>query len=116
VALGARWDLHHPRHRADHHLDHGGLPPGENINASLSTTAEQWGIQRGEKVTKNDEATFRGLPARRVTITGLEQGKDDATIEALMARRRDQLIVVVSRSVYADHPHFARLVGNFNFL
>ena len=92
------------------------FPPGENINASLSTTAEQWGNQLGGKVTRNDEATFRGLPARRVTITGLEQGKDDATIEALMTRRRDQLIVVVSRSVYADHPQFARLVDNFNFL
>lgn len=91
-------------------------PSGENVDASLAATAEQWGIALGGKVTANDEATFDGFPARRVTITDLSQGKEDATIEAVLVRRKEQLVVLVSRSVYTDHPQFGRLVQNFSFV
>jgi hypothetical protein len=90
-------------------------PTAENVDASLASAAEQWANALGGKVTDNDEATFDGFPARRVTITNVEQGSDDATIEAVLVRRNDQLVVLTSRSVYPDHPQFGRLVENFSF-
>lgn len=91
-------------------------PAGENIDAALASTAVLWGAALGGKVTENDEATFEGFPARRVTITDLKQGDEDATIEAVLIRRDEQLVVLVSRSVYPDHPQFSRLVENFSFV
>lgn len=90
-------------------------PAGENVDAALASAAEQWANALGGKVTTNDEATFGGFPARRVTITDVSQGDDDATIEAVLIRRDEQLVVLVSRSVYTDHPQFGRLVENFSF-
>ncbi len=86
------------------------FPEGENIDASLTTTAEQWATQLGGTVTENSEATYAGLPARRVTVDRLDQGDQDATVDALLIRRRDQLFVIQSRSIYPDHPQFSRLV------
>ena len=87
----------------------------EERNASLASAAVQWGATLGGTVSRNDEATFQGLPARRVEITGLKQGRDEATIEAVLIRRGDQLVALTSRSVYPDHPQFGRLVENFSF-
>jgi hypothetical protein len=89
------------------------FPDGENVDASLATTAEQWAAQLGGRVTDNDEAVYAGLPARRLKVTGLDQGDEDATVDALLIRRRDQLFVLQSRSIYPDHPQFARLVEGF---
>ncbi len=90
------------------------FPEGENVEASLTSTAEQWATQLGGTVTESSEATYAGLPARRVTIDRLEQGDEDATVDALLIRRRDQLFVIQSRSIYPDHPQFSRLVNGFD--
>lgn len=91
-------------------------PEGENVQASLATAAEQLGAELGGRVEENREAGFAGLPARRVRITRLEQAGQPASVDALLVRRRDQLVVLESRSVYPDHPQFARLVEGFSFL
>jgi hypothetical protein len=90
--------------------------PEDQQQVMLASTAEQWGAALGGRVERNDEASFAGLPARRVTITRVEQGDQAATVEALLVRRRDQLVVLASRSVYPDHPQFPRLVQDFTFL
>ncbi|MCU0309633.1 MAG: zinc-ribbon domain-containing protein [Acidimicrobiales bacterium] len=92
------------------------FPEGENVEASLATTAEQWAAQLGGRVTENDEATYAGLPARRLKVTGLDQGDEAATVDALLIRRRDQLFVLQSLSIYPDHPQFGRLVEGFELL
>jgi hypothetical protein len=91
-------------------------PEGDNVAAALASAAEQLGTQLGGRVERNDEASFAGLPARRVTITRLRQGGEVASVEALLVLRRDQLVLLESRSVYADHPQFSRLVSGFSFL
>jgi len=88
----------------------------ENVEASLTSIAEQWGADLGGRVETNDEMTFEGLPARRVEVTRLQQGNESATVDAVLVLRRDQLVIIESRSVYADHPQFTRLVNGFHFL
>lgn len=89
---------------------------GENVEATLASTAEQWAAQLGGQVERNSEASFQGLPARRLTISGLRQGDERATIDALLIRRREQLVILQSRSIYGDHPQFVRLAEGFSFL
>jgi hypothetical protein len=91
-------------------------PAGENVAASLATTAQQYGESLGGRVERNDEATFRGLPARRLEVSRLRQGDEDASVEALLVRRGEQLVILQSRSVYPDHPQFGRLVEGFSFV
>jgi hypothetical protein len=88
----------------------------DNVEASLTSTAEQWGAELGGRVETNEEMTFQGLPARRVEVTRLEQGGEVATVDAVLVRRREQLVIIASRSVYPDHPQFSRLANGFSFL
>ena len=94
------------------------VPPvtEDNLEASLTSTAEQWGADLGGRVETNEEMTFQGLPARRVKVTRLEQGGEVATVDAIIVRRREQLVIMASRSVYPDHPQFSRLANGFTFL
>jgi hypothetical protein len=94
------------------------VPPvtEDDVEASLTSTAEQWGAELGGRVETNDEMTFQGLPARRVKVTRLEQGGEVASVDAIIVRRREQLVIIASRSVYPDHPQFSRLATGFNFL
>lgn len=92
------------------------VTPGENAQASLASTAQQYGDLLGGYVETNDEATFAGLPARRLKVDRLKQGKEDASVDAVLIRRGEQLVILQSRSVYPDHPQFSRLIGGFSFL
>jgi hypothetical protein len=88
----------------------------DELEATLTSTAEQWGAELGGRVETNEEMPFQGLPARRVEVTRLEQGDEAATIDAIIVRRREQLVIIASRSVYPDHPQFSRLANGFSFL
>jgi len=89
----------------------------ENIQASMSSLAIGWAESLGGKVESSDETTFQGYPALLVTITGLRNGNGDvATAKALFVRRREQQFIIVSNSVYKDHPQFDRLVNGFTLL
>jgi hypothetical protein len=88
----------------------------DELEATLTSTAEQWGTELGGRVETNEEMTFQGLPARRVEVTRLEQGDEAATVDAIIVRRREQLVIIASRSVYPDHPQFSRLANGFSFL
>jgi hypothetical protein len=88
----------------------------DSIEATLTSTAEQWGAELGGRVETNEEMTFQGLPARRVKVTRLEQGDEVASVDAIVVRRREQLVIIASRSVYPDHPQFSRLANGFSFL
>jgi hypothetical protein len=90
--------------------------PEDELEATLTSTAEQWGTELGGRVETNEEMTFQGLPARRVEVTRLEQGDEAATVDAIIVRRREQLVIIASRSVYPDHPQFSRLANGFSFL
>ena len=90
---------------------------GEDVQASLASVAEQWGTSLGGAVTRSDDASFQGLPARRVTVEGLE-GREgaDATVQAVLIRRDEQLVILWSRSIYPDQPQFGRLIEGFSLL
>ncbi|MCD9625060.1 zinc ribbon domain-containing protein [Rhabdothermincola salaria] len=91
-------------------------PEDEQIEQSLASAGEAWAQQVGGPTSSNEEASFQGLPARRVTITDLRQGDERATAEALLIRRGEQLVILQSRSIYPDHPQFSRLVNGFTFV
>ena len=88
----------------------------EPVEQSLAATGEAWAQQLGGRTSRNDEATFEGLPARRITVTDLRLGDERATADAVLVRRGDQLVILQSLSIYPDHPQFSRLVEGFTFL
>jgi ribosomal protein L40E len=90
-------------------------PEGEQVQSSLASAGEAWARLLGGVTSRNDEAGFQGLPARRVTVTDLRQGEERATAEVVLIRRGEQLVILQSRSIYADHPQFSRLVDGFGF-
>ena len=91
-------------------------PDGEQVEQSLASAGEAWAQQLGGRTASNEEATFQGLPARRVTIEDLRLGDERATAEAVLVRRGEQLVILQSLSIYPDHPQFSRLVDGFSFL
>jgi hypothetical protein len=92
-------------------------PADENVDASLTSLSIAWAGSLGGEVAKTSETTFQGYPALLVKIDGLRNDEGDlVTIRALLVRRREQQFVVESRSVYADHPQFDRLVNGFTLL
>jgi hypothetical protein len=92
-------------------------PADENVESSMSSLAIAWAESLGGTVTSSDETSFQGYPALVVTITGLRDANGDvATAKALFIRRREQQFIIVSNSVYKDHPQFDRLVNGFTLL
>ena len=89
----------------------------ENVQGSMSSLAIAWAGSIGGTVESSDETSFQGYPALLVTITGLRDASGDVTTErALLIRRREQQFIIVSNSVYKDHPQFDRLVNGFSLL
>ena len=83
----------------------------------MSSLAIAWAGSIGGTVESSDETSFQGYPALLVTITGLRDASGDVTTErALLVRRREQQFIIVSNSVYKDHPQFDRLVNGFSLL
>jgi hypothetical protein len=92
-------------------------PADENVQGSMSSLAIAWAESLGGKVESSDETSFQGYPALMVTITGLRDTNGDvATAKALFIRRREQQFIIMSNSVYKDHPQFDRLVNGFSLL
>jgi hypothetical protein len=92
-------------------------PEGENVEASLTSLSLAWAESFGGKVESSRETSFQGQPALLVEVTGLRNGEGDlVSARALFLRRRDQQFVLVSNSLYQDHPQFDRLVNGFALL
>jgi hypothetical protein len=92
-------------------------PADEKIDASLTSWSITWAASLGGKVSSSNESSFQGYPALLVQVDGLRNAAGDSvTVRALLIRRREQLFVVSSSSVYADHPQFDRLVNGFTLL
>jgi hypothetical protein len=92
-------------------------PEGEKIDASLTSLSIAWADSLGAKVKHSDETSFQGYPALVVELDGPRNGDGDlVNIRALLIRRREQLFILESDSVYADQPQFDRLVNGFNLL
>jgi len=90
---------------------------GENVQASLNSTAVAWADSLGGKVQKNQETNFQGQPALVVRIEGMKNAEgDEVTINALLIRRGELLYMVSSTSIYSDHPQFDRLINGFALL
>ncbi|HEY6532146.1 MAG TPA: hypothetical protein VIY72_07570 [Acidimicrobiales bacterium] len=90
---------------------------GENVAASLNSTAVALADSIGGKVAKNEETSFQGQPALIVRIDGLRNTDgDEITINALLIRSGPDLYLLSSTSVYSDHPQFDRLVNGFALL
>jgi hypothetical protein len=92
-------------------------PDGEDVQATTTSAALGWAEAMGGKVVRDDETSFQGFPARIVTVEGLETPSGtDVTVKAVLIRRRDQLFILESSSIYPDHPQFSRLVNGFALL
>jgi len=92
-------------------------PAGENLTGSMTSLSIAWAQSVGGKVDSSTETSFQGYPALLVTISGLRDANGDvATAKALLVRRREQQFIIVSNSVYRDHPQFDRLVNGFSLL
>ena len=92
-------------------------PEGENPTASMTSLSIAWAESLGGTVDTTEETSFQGYPAVLVSVTGLRAPNGDAaTVRALFVRRREQQFVIVSNSVYKDHPQFDRLVNGFTLL
>ena len=90
---------------------------GENVTASLNSTAVALAESIGGKVAKNEEATFQGRSAMVVRMEDLENADgDDITVNALLIRSGPDLYLISSTSIYSDHPQFDRLVNGFALL
>jgi hypothetical protein len=89
----------------------------ENVEASLVSSALAWAASIGGTVEAQQRTSFQGQPALVVRIEGLRTTDgDEVTIRGLLIRRRDQLFVLSSRSIYEDHPQFSRLANGFTML
>ena len=92
-------------------------PEGEKVDAALTSLAVSWADSLGGRLTHIDNTSFQGYPALLVEMDKLENAKGDPiTIRAVLIRRREQLFILESKSVYADHPQFDRLVNGFALL
>jgi len=92
-------------------------PVDEKVDASLTSWAIAWADSQGGKVTSSNETSFQGYPALIVNLEGTRDAAGDAvTIRSLLIRRREQLFVLSSTSVYSDHPQFERLANGFSLL
>jgi hypothetical protein len=92
-------------------------PEGENPTASMTSLSIAWAESLGGTVATTEETSFQGYPAVLVSVTGLRDANGDVvTARALFVRRREQQFVIVSNSVYKDHPQFSRLVNGFTLL
>jgi hypothetical protein len=81
--------------------------PEDTEEAVLTSTAIAWA----------DATSFQGQPALLVQVEGLRNADGDkVTVRALFVLQREQLFLIESRSVYADHPQFDRLVNGFALL
>lgn len=85
--------------------------------ARLASLSIAWAESMGGKVSDSEETTFQGQPALLVQVEGMRNGAGDlVTVRALLIERGETLYVLSSRSVYADHPQFDRLVNGFALL
>jgi hypothetical protein len=92
-------------------------PEGENVEATTTSQLYAYADALGGRVDKIEETSFQGFPAVLAKIEGLKSPTGDpVTIRTLFVRRREQLFVLASQSVYGDHPQFDRLVNGFTLL
>jgi hypothetical protein len=85
--------------------------------ARLTSLSLAWADSMGGKVSDSEETSFQGQPALLVQVEGMKNSTGDrVTVRALLIERGDTLYVLASRSIYADHPQFDRLVNGFAML
>jgi len=89
----------------------------QSPEATLSSQAIAWAAELGGEVSDSNQTSFQGQPALLAQIEGLRNGSGDlVTVRALLVQRGDVLYAIQSRSIYADHPQFDRLVNGFALL
>jgi hypothetical protein len=85
--------------------------------AVLTSTAIAWANSLGGKIGDDSATSFQGQPALLVQVEELRNADGDkVTVRALFVLQREQLFLIESRSIYADHPQFDRLVNGFALL
>jgi hypothetical protein len=85
--------------------------------AVLTSMSIAWAGSLGGTVGDDEPTTFQGHPALLVEVEDLRNAADDpVTVRALFVLQRDRVFVIESRSIYADHPQFDRLVNGFTLL
>lgn len=92
-------------------------PADENVTASLTSWSIAWAGSLEAKVSSSTETSFQGYPALLVQLDNMRDANGDSvTVRALLVRRREQLFLLSSTSIYKDHPQFDRLANGFSLL